>query len=86
MGKILVTRIACLGPAAHIFRETNHREKPRNLWGESPSEIYLCWNEKSAARPTTHAFIYEPVKYDYLWRQSTISERISRKLSYPTDF
>ena len=31
MGKILVTRIACLGLAANIFRETIYREKPRNL-------------------------------------------------------
>ena len=27
MGKILVTRIACLGLAAYIFKETIYREK-----------------------------------------------------------
>ena len=41
MGKILVTRIACLGLEANIFRETIYREKPRNLWGEPLFEIHL---------------------------------------------
>ena len=41
MGKILVTRIACLGLAGNVFRETIYREKPRNLWGETLFEIHL---------------------------------------------
>ena len=35
---------------------------------------------------TIYAFIYETKKYNYLWRQSTISEQISQKLSDPIDF
>ena len=45
MGKILLTRIACLGLAAYTFRETIYREKPWNLWGKTLFEIHLCWNE-----------------------------------------
>ena len=41
MGKILVTRIACIGLAAYIFRETIYRKKPRNLWGGDPYQNSL---------------------------------------------
>ena len=42
--------------------------------------------KNAAAQPTIHALIYETIKNDYLWKQSTISQRISRKLSDPIDF
>ena len=80
LGKIVVIRIACLELTANIFRETIYREKPR----ARPS-LKLTY-KNAAAQPTIHVFIYETVKYDYLWRWSTISGRISRKLSDPIDF
>ena len=86
MGKILVTRIASLGLAAYIFRETIYREKPRNLWGETLLKFTYVGTKNAAAQPTIHTFIYEKIKYDYFRRQSTISERISRKLSDAIDF
>ena len=58
MGKILVTRIACLGLAAYIFRETIYRKKPRNLWGgETLIKIHLCWNEKCSSSMEMSAII-----------------------------
>ena len=54
MGKIVVTRIACLGLAANIFRETIYGEKPRNLWGETLFEIHFQKCSSSTNHPCIH--------------------------------